>query len=71
MDLVVRSFYLLYKIGARKLPKVSPEVAKGDAFRYDQDVGLVCPEVLVNFNFGSVAKLAHEREKMGGCFCKD
>ena len=73
MDLVVRSFYLLYKIGARKLPKVSPEVAKGDAFRYDQDVGLVCPEVLVNFNFGFVAKLAHEREKMdgGGCVCKD
>ena len=59
-------FYLLYKIGARKLLKVSPEVAKGDTFRCDWDVGLVCPEVLVNFNFGSVAKLAHEREKMGG-----
>ena len=64
--LLLEVFYLLYKIGARKLLKVSPEVAKGDTFRCDWDVGLVCPDVLVNFNFGFVAKLAHEREKMGG-----
>ena len=50
MDLVVREFYLLYKIEARKLLKVSPEVAKGGTFRYDWDIGLVCPEILVNFN---------------------
>ena len=59
-------FILLYEIGARKLPKVSPKVAKGDTFRCDWDIGLVCPEVLVNVNLGFVAKLAHEREKMGG-----
>ena len=52
MGLVVGSFYLLYEIEVRELLKVSPEVAKGDTFRCDWDVGLVCPEVLVDFNFG-------------------
>ena len=47
--LLLEIFYLLYKIGARKLLKVSPEVAKGGAFRYDWDIGLVCPEILVDF----------------------